>query len=490
MKNSRVLYKIAPIIHVLAKTGFLFSLLLLAPTLVSYLFLDGVFLAFAKTAVVTMVVSAIVWQGTARFNRELRPRDGFTLVFLLWIGFALVSSMPLYLSIPGISFTDAYFEAISGLSTTGATVITSLDTLAPSLNFWRSMLNWLGGMGIIVLAVAIMPMLGVGGTQLFKAEIPGINKDSKMAPRISETAKNLWLIYLFFTILTFIALRVAGMSWFDALCHAMSAFSLGGFSTHDSSIAYFDSVPIEIILSTATILGAINFTNHFFAFRNRSLAHYWRDEEVRVLFALLVFSIAWVSVYLWWKNFYGFTDAVRYASFNIISIGLANGYANTDFAKWPLIASLWMFFLANILANAGSTGGGIKTIRAIVLFKCSLREMMLMLHPNAVRTVKVNGNNIPDRMALTVLAFIFVYFMTVVSFTFMMMASGLDFMSALTAVIACITNAGPGLGSVGPAANYAQLSDLQKWLCVAVMMLGRLEIFTVFILFTPAYWRK
>ena len=387
-------YKLAPIAHVLSRLGFVFSLLLLAPTLVSYLYQDAAFWVFADTAAATICASGIIWLITRSHQRELRTRDGFTLVFLLWVGFAVVASLPFYWYLPGISYTDAFFEAISGLTTTGATVFTNLDSFPPSLNFWRHLLNWVGGMGIIVLAVAILPMIGVGGTQLFKAEIPGIHKDSKLAPRISQTAKNLWLIYVFFTLITCLALRLAGMSWLDAVCHAMSC------------------------------------------------------------------------------------------------IGLANGYANTDFAAWPLPVSLWMFFLANILSNAGSAGGGLKTIRAIVLFKFSLREMMLLLHPNAVHTVKINGMHIAERTAMTVLVFTAVYFLTIIFATFALMATGLDFVTALTAATACITNAGPGLGSVGPAGSYAELAAVQKWLCAAVMLLGRLEIFTVFMLFTPAYWRK
>ena len=224
-------YKLAPIIHVLSRLGFVFSLLLLAPTLVSYLYQDAAFWVFADTAAATICVSGIIWLITRRHQRELRTRDGFTLVFLLWVGFAVVASMPFYWYLPGISYTDAFFEAISGLTTTGATVFTNLDSFPPSLNFWRHLLNWVGGMGIIVLAVAILPMIGVGGTQLFKAEIPGIHKDSKLAPRISQTAKNLWLIYVFFTLAVCLALRLAGMSWLDAVCHAMSCLGLGGFST-------------------------------------------------------------------------------------------------------------------------------------------------------------------------------------------------------------------------------------------------------------------
>lgn len=484
------MYKIAPIVHVLSKLAALYAVLLLVPTLVSYLYHDSAFNAFAGTALATLAGSTAVWAATRKHDRELRPRDGFTLVFLLWLGFAAISALPFYLYFPNISYTDAFFEAVSGLTTTGATVMSSLDTLAPSLNFWRHMMNWLGGMGIIVLAVAILPMLGVGGTQLFKAEIPGIDKDSKMAPRISQTAKRLWLVYLTFTLLTCMGLKWAGMGWFDAVCHAMSAFALGGFSTHDASIAFFDSPAIEAVLIAATILGAVNFASHFAMAREKSPKPYWRDEEARAMLTILAASIAAASVYMWQQGYYTPLEALRYVGFNFVSIGLANGFANADFATWPLLVTLWMFFLSNVLANTGSMGGGIKMARALVLAKFSLREVSLLLHPNAVRTVKLNRRSISDRTAMAVMAFIFVYFMTVVIFTLGLLASGMDFITALSATIACITNAGPGLGAVGPADNYAALSGLQKWMCAAVMLLGRLEIFTVFILFTPDYWKK
>ena len=346
-------------------------------------------------------------------------------------------------------------------------------------------------MGIIVLAVAILPMLGVGGTQLFKAEIPGMDKESKMAPRISQVAKRLWFAYALATAAAFVSLHIAGMDWFDALCHAMSAVALGGFSTHDDSIAYFDSVAVEWTLMFFTVWGGINFASHFTALGNRSLQMYWKDEECRTMLLVLSGSILISALYLWQQDVYqSLGEALRFVSFNFVSIGLASGFSNADFAQWPLIVSLWMFFLSNVLASSGSMGGGIKNVRALVLFKFSLREMLILLHPRAVRTVKVNNRSIPDRMALTVMSFIFIYFMTVIVFSFLLMAAGLDFLSAFTAVIACITNAGPGLGAVGPSHNYAALSDVQKWLCTAVMLLGRLEIFTVLILFTPAYWKK
>lgn len=483
--------KVMPIIHVLSKLGLLFSLLLAVPTLMSYFYHDSAFIVFAYTALTVLLVSCVTWVLTLRFNRELRPRDGFTLVLMLWLGFAVVAAMPIYFYMPSMSFTDAFFEAMSGLTTTGATVISGLDMLAPSVNFWRHMLNWLGGMGIIVLAVAILPMLGVGGTQLFKAEIPGMDKESKMAPRISQVAKRLWFAYALATAAAFVSLHIAGMDWFDALCHAMSAVALGGFSTHDDSIAYFDSVAVEWTLMFFTVWGGINFASHFTALGNRSLQVYWKDEECRTMLLVLSGSILISALYLWQQDVYqSLGEALRFVSFNFVSIGLASGFSNTDFAQWPLIVSLWMFFLSNVLASSGSMGGGIKNVRALVLFKFSLREMLILLHPRAVRTVKVNNRSIPDRMALTVMSFIFIYFMTVIVFSFLLMAAGLDFLSAFTAVIACITNAGPGLGAVGPSHNYAALSDVQKWLCTAVMLLGRLEIFTVLILFTPAYWKK
>ena len=294
--------KVMPIVHVLSKLGLLFSLLLAVPTLMSYFYHDSAFFVFAYTALTVLLVSCVTWVLTLRFNRELRPRDGFTLVLMLWLAFAVVAAMPIYFYMPSMSFTDAFFEAMSGLTTTGATVISGLDTLAPSVNFWRHMLNWLGGMGIIVLAVAILPMLGVGGTQLFKAEIPGMDKESKMAPRISQVAKRLWFAYALTTAAAFVSLHIAGMGWFDALCHAMSAVALGGFSTHDDSVAYFNSVAVEWTLMFFTVWGGINFASHFTALGNRSLQVYWKDEECRTMLLVLSGSILISALYLWQQD--------------------------------------------------------------------------------------------------------------------------------------------------------------------------------------------
>ena len=446
---------------------------------------------FAYTALTVLLVSCVTWVLTLRFNRELRPRDGFTLVLMLWLAFAVVAAMPIYFYMPSMSFTDAFFEAMSGLTTTGATVISGLDTLDPSVNFLAAHAQLAWRYGYYRAGCGNFADVGRGGTQLFKAEIPGMDKESKMAPRISQVAKRLWFAYALTTAAAFVSLHIAGMGWFDALCHAMSAVALGGFSTHDDSVAYFDSVAVEWTLMFFTVWGGINFASHFTALGNRSLQVYWKDEECRTMLLVLSGSILISALYLWQQDVYqSLGEALRFVSFNFVSIGLASGFSNADFAQWPLIVSLWMFFLSNVLASSGSMGGGIKNVRALVLFKFSLREMLILLHPRAVRTVKVNNRSIPDRMALTVMSFIFIYFMTVIVFSFLLMAAGLDFLSAFTAVIACITNAGPGLGAVGPSHNYAALSDVQKWLCTAVMLLGRLEIFTVLILLTPAYWKK
>ena len=485
------MYRLLPVLHILSKLSWLFSPILLVPALVSWLYMDGLMWVHLGSAAFAFVSSGLLWAITLPIKQELRTRDGFLLATGLWFGFAIVAAVPFYFSVPQMSPIEAYFEAVSGLTTTGATMIASLDTLAPSLNFWRHLLNWLGGLGIIILAVAILPMLGVGGMQLFRSEVSGLNKGSRFMPRVRQMAKNMWIIYILFTIIVLFALRWAGMSWFDAVCHAMSCIALGGFSTHSESIAYFNSPLIESILIGGMLLGAISFTNHFAVFQQRSLKVYWRDSEVRSTLFLIVISVLMLSLSLWIKDFYSFGDAIRHTLFAVVSIGTACGFTTENFGVWPIGAGMWLFFLANVLANAGSTGGGIKMIRLLVLVQFMLREMTLLLHPKAVRTVKINDLNIPERTALTVLAFIFVYFASVVLFSFILMATGFDFVSALSTVLSCITNTGPALGITDPShSSWINLTHFQKVICSIIMLIGRLEVVTVFILFTPAYWRR
>ncbi|WP_374424023.1 TrkH family potassium uptake protein [Chromobacterium sp.] len=482
--------KILAILYVLSKLIMLFSCTFLAPALVSILYRDGALDTFVTAAVAGLAIGLALWSATRRSQRELKPRDGFILVTTLWVGFAITASFPFMLARPDMPFSHAFFEAMSGLTTTGSTVISGLDTLPASLNFWRHFLNWMGGMGIIVLAVAILPILGIGGMQLYKAETPGPMKDSKLAPRITETAKNLWLVYSGWTLAVALALKAAGLSWLDAVCHAFAALSLGGFSTRDNSVGAFDSLPVELILSFGMIIGAMNFATHFLALRQRSLRAYLRDPEAKAMLWLLLGSILAMSVYLWAHHVYDFLTALRHVSFNLISIATDSGFASVDYARWPIFVPLWMLFLSSITACSGSTGGGIKMVRTLMLSKQSVNEMTRLLHPAAVRPVKIGGKLVPESVMLSVMGFIFVYCMCIVILSFALIASGLDFLSAFTAVIASINNAGPGLGVVGPASNYASLSDLQIWICSLAMLLGRLEVFTLLILFTPSFWRK
>jgi trk system potassium uptake protein TrkH len=480
-----------PIVNVLAAVVMVFSIAMLAPLVLAVVRRDDGMPGFITSAALCFFGGLALWLATRRFRREMRIRDGIMLVVLAWTLLPAVGALPLMLDGRGMSFTDAFFEAASGLTTTGATTIGGLDGIAPSINFWRHLVQWIGGMGIIVLTVAILPLLGVGGMQLFKAETPGPMKDSKLTPRIASTAKALWLVYLGFTIACILSLRLAGMAWFDAVCHAFSAMALGGFSTHDASVGFFDSVPVEVVLTTFEIIAAMNFATHFLAVRGRSLRLYARDPEAKALLAVLAVSCLFASAYLLWVGTYpDFWNALRYVSFNLVTIATDCGYATTDFAQWPIFVPMWMLLLSCVTCSAGSTGGGIKMIRTLVLVRQSSREILRLLHPSAVLPLRIGDQIIRNDIAFAVLAFTFLYFVSVVMSTFALLLTGLDFVSAFTAVIACINNAGPGLGVVGPASNYGVLNDVQTWILSFVMILGRLEIFTVLVLFTPAFWRK
>jgi trk system potassium uptake protein TrkH len=477
--------------RVLGLMAMLMSITHVLPLAVSLWFDDGTFRAFLTSMALNFGVGLVVWLASRRFSGELQARDGFLLVTLAWAGGALFSSVPLMEVDPNLSFTDAYFECISGLTTTGSTVLSNLDGLPPAVNLWRHLLQWFGGMGIIVLAVAILPLLGVGGMQLYKAETPGPMKDTKLTPRITETAKNLWIIYFTLTAVCALCLRMAGMNWFDALCHAFTTLSLGGFSTHDASIGFYDSVGIELVLMVFMTLAAVNFGTHFLAWRGRSPGQYARDPEAKALFVLLVASCIGVAAFLWHAGVYSsFWTALRRASFNVISMATTTGYASVDFGAWPSFATMWMLLLCCLTSSSGSTGGGIKMIRALTLFQQSLREMKFLLHPSSINPMKIGRAVVPNKVIFSVLGFIFVYFVSVAGISFVLMATGMDFVSSFSAVVACINNTGPGLEKIGPAMNYAGLTDFQTWLLSFTMLLGRLELFTVLILFTPYFWRK
>jgi trk system potassium uptake protein TrkH len=485
------MHKILPVVNVLSKVLIVFSFCYLLPVIISLFYQEHSHKYFIKSFVMTAGPGYLIWIATRQFQRELKTRDGFLLVVLTWIGVAAFSTLPLMYAISELSFTDAFFETMSGLTTTGATVLSGLDNLPKAINLWRHELVWLGGMGILVLVVAILPLLGVGGMQLYKAETPGPMKDNKLTPRITETAKNLWLVYFGITVFCILSLRIVGMDWFDAICHAFATMGLGGFSTHDVSISFFNSVAIESVLIVFMLIAAMNFATHFLAIRGRSFSVYTVDIEALMFLKIIFISIFGVTWFLFLSGTYtDFWVTLRHVAFNLVSIATDCGFMSVDYDKWPIAAPLWMLFLSCVAVSSGSTGGGIKMIRTLILYKQGLREMVKLLHPAIVDPLKVGDQVIPNNVVFSVLGFIFLYFISILILTFLLMGSHLDFISSFTAVIACINNAGPGLNVVGPAMNYGILTDFQTWICTLAMLLGRLEIFSLLIIFTPAFWRK
>jgi trk system potassium uptake protein TrkH len=479
------------VINVLGSMLMLFSVTYVLPMVTSLIYRDGMLIDFVYAAVICVAAGAVMVGVTKRHKRELRSRDGFLLVSLAWVFMSAIATVPLLIALPGLTFTDAFFETMSGLSTTGATVLTGLDTLAPSLNMWRASLHWFGGMGIIVLAVAILPLLGVGGMQLYKAETPGPVKNEKLTPRITQTAKALWVVYVLLTILCVLALHVAGMDWYDAVFHSFSTLSLGGFSNYDSSIGHYDSISIELVLVFFMLVSALNFSRHFIAWQQKSLRTYLTDVEASGMLRLVATAIIIVTLYVWAHDVYpDFLTALRYVTFNLVAMATTCGFVTQDYAAWPVFAPMVIVMLSCYTCNTGSTGGGIKMFRTLVLVRQAWRELFLLVHPQAVTPVKIRNQVVSNHIVFAVLAFVVLYFGTVVTLTFLLLASGMDFISAFTAIIATINNAGPGLGVVGPSSNYQGLTDFQTWVCSLAMLLGRLEIFSVLVLLTPTFWRK
>jgi len=446
---------------------------------------------FIAGGVISAVVGLALQLLSRRYRQDLKPRDAFLLVSAGWLTIAAAATTPLLLDVPHLSYTRAYFETMSGLSTTGATMLRGLDALPHCLNLWRHALSWIGGLAIIVFGVAILPLLGIGGMQFYRAGAPGAVKESKFAPRITETARILSYVYGALTALCALSLWAAGMSAFDAICHAFSTVALGGFSTHDANIAYFHSPLIESVLTLFMLVAAMNFATHFMALRRGGVGAYRRDPEARWMLLLVLLSALAVALFLDWRQVYaGFPAALRYAVFNVVSMATSGGFFSTDYGIWPAFAPLWMLLLSCMCANTGSPGGGIRMYRAVLLMKQSLREMFALVHPQAVSPVRIARQVVPNSVVYSVLAFLVLYFLTIAVLTFALLISGLDLTSALSAIVACINNAGPGLGLVGPGHTYAALNGVQGWICIAAMFLGRIEIISFAVLFTPTFWRK
>ncbi len=476
------------ILRILGALLVLFSLASVPPAMVAWLYHEPEIAVFAYTFVVTLFTGLGLWLPFTHTEHELRPRDGFLITAMFWSVLSLFGSIPfLLMKAPELSFTDAFFESMSGLTTTGATVITGLENLPRSILFYRQQLQWLGGMGIIVLAVAILPMLGIGGMQLYRTEAPGPVKDRKLTPRIAETAKTLWYLYLFITTVCAVSYWLAGMNLFDAICHSFSTVAIGGFSTYDASIGWFNNPVIEGLAIFFMVISGMNFALHYFALQNRDPFHYFKDPEVRGYLAILA-GVSFVTVIALHKTG-TYTDwgALRYGLFEVVSVATTTGYAITDFSLWPIFLPMLLFLTSFSGACAGSTGGGMKVIRVLLIFKQASRELKRLIHPNAIFTVKLGRRAVPDRVGEAVWGFVSAYIFLFIIMDLALLATGLDLTTAFSTVASCLNNLGPALGDAS--ANYQNLPDTAKWVLSFAMLLGRLEIFTLVVLFSPMFWR-
>ncbi|MEY4506544.1 MAG: Trk system potassium uptake protein TrkH [Pseudomonadota bacterium] len=487
--------RIAPILGAIMAV---FGLTFWVPLGVSHFLLDGAADAFFGPMLLCVTLGMVVWTLGRRGLRnpnELQARDGMLLVGLAWSVLPALAALPLWLhfrdTATPMSWSGAYFEAMSGLTTTGSTVLTGLDHLPVSINLWRCFLQWLGGMGILVLAVAILPMLGVGGSQMFRAEATGPMKDTKLTPRITETAKGLWTVYCLLSLLCVGAYWWGGMSMSDAWIHMFSTMSLGGLSSHDSSFAYFNSPLLEGICIVFMLIASCNFALYFVAFKKRSPGRIWRDAEWRGTVLMMLGCSVGVAALLVFKGTErDVGQAFRMAIFNVVSIASTTGYATVDYTQWPIFAPILMIMLSGLATSAGSTGAGIKMARLLILLKQARREMKRLVHPKAVIPITNGGSMVDNATIFSILAFMMVYGATIVVLTMGLLLTDMPFDTALSAIIASVNNMGPGLNEVGPVGNYASLTATQLWVCTLAMLLGRLEMLSFLVLFTRGYWRK
>ena len=475
--------------RILGSLLMMFSLTMLLPAFVGLIYMDKNWILFIWSFGIILTIGLSLWYPVRKLKKELSLRDGFLIVASFWIVLGSAGSLPFYLSdIISMSFTDSVFESISGLTTTGATVLTDLDQLPHSILFYRHQLQWFGGMGIIVLAVAVLPMLGVGGMQLYRAETPGPIKNTKLTPRITKTAKALWYVYLSITILCAMSYFIAGMGAFDAICHAFSTVAIGGFSTHNESIGYFNSSAINLVAIVFMIMAGINFSLHFIAWKKLSIKQYLDDPEFRAyIFGLLIISFIVITSLSIFKTYDYWPDTLINGLFQSISIATTTGFTTAAYTNWPGALPVLLIFASFIGGCAGSTGGGIKVIRCLLILKQGTREIIRLLHPSAEIPVKLGKSAIPFRVVDAVWGFFSVYIIIFVLMLLAMMSTGLDQITAFSAVAATINNLGPGLGEVS--ANFSSLPNSAKWISIISMLLGRLEIFTLLVLISPSFWR-
>ena len=467
----------------------LFSVAQVIPGFLAYFFEEKEFVYnFIFTGFITFLIGCFLFFLASDKNGDLRTKDGFIITIFFWTVLGFFGSIPFYLAnLEGVSYIDSLFESISGLTTTGATVLVGLDEMPRSLLFYRQLLQWLGGMGIIVLAVAVLPLLGVGGMQLYKAETPGPLKDSKLTPRITETAKALWFIYVTMTVACSILYKYFGMNWFDAVSHAFSTISIGGFSTHDQNFAFFDNSALRWTAIVFMVISGVNFALHYLAWTKRRVFHYFYDSEVKLYLSLLATTALITYLTLYYSgNIYG--DMIVDSAFQAVSIGTTTGFLTSNYSNWPLFVPIMLLIAAFIGACAGSTGGGIKVIRALILIRQGSSEITKLIHPNAVVTIKFGKKSLDPRVSESVWGFFAVYVATFLFILMILLSQNNDFLTAFSAVGATLNNLGPGLGAVSE--NYKEISDISKAALCLAMLLGRLEIFTLLLLFTPSFWRN
>lgn len=469
----------------------LFSLTMLPPVAVGLYYGENTEPAFMAAMWITLVTGAAIWWPARKVRAELKIRDGFLVTVLFWTVLGLFGAIPLFFASDAWhTGLDAIFESVSGLTTTGATVVPDgIDELPRSINYYRAQLHWLGGMGIIVLAVAVLPMLGVGGMQLYMAETPGPMKNTKLTPRITETARVLWMVYASLTTICALVYWALGMSPFDAICHAFSTLSSGGFSTHDASIGYFNSPAIEFAVMFFMLVGASNFALHYLAWDRKSLKVYLRDGEFRVWLSLFgVFGVLVCAPLIYYHTYPDVYTAVRHGMFQLIAYGTDAGFVTADPTHWPTYTPLLVVLASFMFGCSGSTAGGVKMIRLILFVKQALRELQRLVHPSAQLLIKFDGKTVSNDIVYAVGGFFSVYVGLTIVLTFAMMATGLDSTTAFSAVAACMNNAGPGLGILN--ASMAPVSEVGKGILIFAMLLGRLEVFTLLVVFTPSFWRR
>ncbi len=469
---------------------FLFSVTLLPPMGVALYYADGALLAFVEAYLTALLVGLFLWFPVRAARHELRLRDGCLIVVLFWLTLSLFGALPLYFAEEAWhTFTDAMFESMSGLTTTGATTVVGLDDMPHAILYYRNQLHWVGGMGIIVLAVAVLPMLGVGGMQLYRAETPGPMKEDKLTPRITETARALWLVYVAITTLCALAYWLAGMGPFDAITHAFSTMATGGFANYDASLAHFKSPAIETIAMVFMVIAGANFSLHFLAWHRGTVRVYVQDPECIVYVGLLGVLVLSFSAMLFLNGTYpDFFSCLRFGGFQIISFGTSTGFTTAEYWLWPGALPVMLVISSAVCGSAGSTAGGIKVIRMLLLVKYAYRELMRMVHPYAEIPVKVGGRAVGAHVLDAVSGFFAVYAALFMLLGFILMTLGMDMISAFSAVSATINNMGPGLGQV--TANFATVGPAEKWVCIFAMLVGRLEIFTLLAILTPAFWRR